>query len=49
MNWKLIQQEWESGNHEIAVKLVESMIHEMRFKQRTLSDFSGPFKGGVVE
>jgi hypothetical protein len=39
MNWKKIQQAWESGDRQIAVRLLESMIHEMRLKQRSLRDF----------
>jgi siderophore synthetase component len=41
MNWKKIQQAWEAGNKQIAVRLLESMIYEMRLKQRTLVDFNG--------
>jgi hypothetical protein len=39
MNWKKIQQAWEAGDKQIAVRLLESMIYEMRLKQRTLVDF----------
>ena len=39
MNWKKIQQAWEAGDKQIAVSLLESMIYEIRLKQRTLVDF----------
>jgi hypothetical protein len=41
MNWKKIQQAWEVGDKQIAVKLLESMIYEMRLRQRSLLDFQG--------
>jgi hypothetical protein len=44
MNWKKIQQAWEAGDKQIAVKLLESMIYEMRLRQRSLKDFNG---GGI--
>jgi hypothetical protein len=39
MNWKKIQQAWEAGDRQIAVRLLESMVYEMRFRQRSLADF----------
>jgi hypothetical protein len=39
MNWKKIQQAWEAGDREIAVRLLESMLYELRLKQRSLMDF----------
>ena len=41
MNWKKIQQAWEAGDKQIAVRLLESMIYEMRLRQRSLLDFQG--------
>ena len=41
MNWKKIQQAWEAGDKQIAVRLLESMLYELRLKQRTLVDFHG--------
>ena len=41
MNWKKIQEAWEAGDKQIAVRLLESMIYEMRLKQWTLVDFQG--------
>jgi hypothetical protein len=41
MNWKKIQQAWEVGDKQIAVRLLESMIYEMRLRQRSLLDFQG--------
>jgi hypothetical protein len=41
MNWREIQKEWEAGNHEIAIRLLKSMIYELRFKQKRLFDFGG--------
>jgi len=41
MNWKKIQQAWENGGKQIAVRLLESMIYEMRLRQRSLLDFKG--------
>lgn len=41
MNWKKIQQAWEAGDKQIAVRLLESMIYEMRLRQRSLLDFKG--------
>jgi len=46
MDWKAIRKEWESGNHEIAVRLLRAMTYEIRFKQRFLSDFAGSSKSG---
>lgn len=39
MDWRAIRREWESGNHEIAVRLLRAMTYEMQFKQRSLTDF----------
>jgi hypothetical protein len=39
MNWKKIQQAWESGDRQIAVRLLESMLYELRLRQRSLLDF----------
>lgn len=41
MNWKKIQQAWEAGDKQIAVRLLESMIYELRLRQRSLLDFQG--------
>jgi hypothetical protein len=40
MNWKKIQQAWENGDKQIAVRLLESMVYEMRLRQRSLLDFN---------
>jgi hypothetical protein len=45
MNWREIQKEWEAGNHEIAIRLLKSMIYELRFKQKRLFDFGGVLYG----
>jgi hypothetical protein len=39
MNWKKIQQAWEAGDKQIAVRLLESMLYELRLRQRSLLDF----------
>ncbi len=39
MNWKKIQRAWENGDKQIAVRLLESMLYELRFKQLSLTDF----------
>ena len=39
MNWKAIQRAWENGDREIAVRLLRSMVEEMRFKQRPLTSY----------
>ncbi len=39
MNWKKIQQAWEAGDKEIAVRLLESMIYELGLKQKSLNEF----------
>ena len=39
MDWKKIQQAWEAGDRQIAVRLLEYMLQELRFKQRSLKDF----------
>ncbi len=44
MNWKRIQQAWEAGDREIAARLLESMLYELRLKQRSLLDFQGIIK-----
>ena len=41
MNRKKIQQAWENGDKQIAVRLLESMIYELRLRQRSLLDFRG--------
>ena len=41
MNWKKIQQAWEAGDKQIAVRLLESMLYELRLKQRSLLGFKG--------
>ncbi len=41
MNWKKIQQAWEVGDKQIAVRLLESMIYELRLRQRSHLDFRG--------
>ena len=41
MNWKKIQEAWENGDKQIAVRLLESMLYELRLRQRTLLDFNG--------
>jgi hypothetical protein len=41
MNWKKIQQAWEAGDRQIAVRLLESMIYEMRLKQLSLLNCNG--------
>jgi hypothetical protein len=51
MNWKAIQRAWESGDRDIAVRLLGSMVEEMRFRQKSLSTFidkngTGNNKGG---
>ena len=39
MNWKAIQRTWEDGDREVAARLLRSMVEEMKFKQKPLSDF----------
>ena len=39
MNWKKIQEAWESGQRDIAVRLLEQMIWELGLRQAVLSDF----------
>jgi hypothetical protein len=41
MNWKKIQQAWEAGDKQIAVRLLESMLYELRLRQRSVLDFQG--------
>ncbi len=41
MNWKKIQQAWEAGDRQIAVRLLESMVYEMRLRQLSLLSFQG--------
>jgi hypothetical protein len=41
MNWKRIQEEWESGDRKIAVRLLESMIYEKDLRQCSLGEFLG--------
>jgi hypothetical protein len=41
MNWKKIQQAWEAGDKEIAIRLLQSMLYELKLKQRSLLDFKG--------
>ena len=43
MNWKKIQQAWEAGDKQIVVRLLESMLYELRLKQWTLLDFQEEF------
>ena len=44
MNWKRIQEAWESGDRKIAVRLLESMIYEMGLRQCSLIEFSREVK-----
>ncbi|MBW2301262.1 MAG: hypothetical protein JRF46_13420 [Deltaproteobacteria bacterium] len=46
MNWKKIQQAWESGDRQIAVRLLESMIYELGLRQCSLAEFLGGVKRG---
>ena len=39
MNWKKIQEAWESGNRDIAIRLLESMIYELGLRQAVLLEF----------
>ena len=39
MNWKKIQQAWEAGDRQIAARLLESMLYELKLRQRSLKDF----------
>ena len=39
MNWKKIQLAWGAGDKQIAARLLESMLYELRLKQRSLMDF----------
>jgi|GEM_PF-2287076 len=41
MNWRKIQQAWENWDKQIAVRLLESMIYEMRLRQLSLLNFNG--------
>jgi len=41
MNWKEIERAWEKGDRDVAVRLLRSMVGEMRFEQSTLSGFLG--------
>ena len=46
MNWKAIQHAWENGDREIAVRLLRSVVEEMRFRQKSLSCF---YEDGEVD
>ena len=39
MNWKKIQEAWESGDRQIAVRLLEQMIWELGLRQAVLLEF----------
>ena len=39
MNWKKIQEAWDSGEREIAVRLLEQMIWELGLRQAVLLEF----------
>lgn len=52
MNWKKIQQAWEAGDRQIAVRLLESMLYELRLRQLSLVNFqkaNNPRKEEVEE
>lgn len=53
MNWKAIRKAWESGDLQVAVRLLESMLFEMRFRQAGLGGFlslgSAPSAGAGPE
>ena len=44
MNWKAIRKAWESGDREIAVRLLRSMLRELKYKQSSLAEFGGSVK-----
>jgi len=39
MNWREIQRRWESGDKQIAVRLLEQMIWELGLRQASLLEF----------
>jgi hypothetical protein len=39
VNWKKIQETWESGDRQIAVRLLEQMIWELQLRQSLLMEF----------
>jgi hypothetical protein len=39
MNWRKIQDAWESGDKQIAVQLPEQMIWELGLRKAVLSEF----------
>ena len=41
IDWKKIQQAWEAGDKQIALRVLGSMLYELRLKQRSLLDFQG--------
>jgi hypothetical protein len=45
MNWKKIQEAWEAGDKQIAVRLLEQMIWEFGLRQAVLSEFLKEVKG----
>jgi hypothetical protein len=45
VNWKRIQETWEAGDRQIAVRLLESMIWELGLRQAVLSEFLKEVKG----
>jgi hypothetical protein len=45
MNWKKIQEAWEAGDKQIAVRLLEQMIWELGLRQAVLPEFLKEVKG----
>jgi len=41
MDWQAIKREYERGNIEVVKRLLEAVIYESQFKQRTLNQFGG--------
>lgn len=39
MNFRAIEREWKSGNKEIAIRLLKSMIFEAGLMQKTVMDY----------
>jgi hypothetical protein len=44
MKWREIQRRWESGDKQIAVRLLEQMIWELGLRQATLLEFAKEMK-----
>lgn len=41
MNWQKIQQAWERGDKQIAVRLLQVMVTELALRQSSLFEYQG--------